>query len=117
MATTSPNSNWRGLQVNLGFLAGLIVSFVFVISGVVGFQHWLDSRIDSRIASYANVTLIPRIVSVERAVRDLEAKTDELNDKLDTQDSSRNRQYGEMKSNQEKIFKLLDRTNSLLIKK
>ena len=89
-------------------LAGVIAA---ALAGA-SFLVWLDSRItnnvNNSVRGYSNEYLMPRIVKNERDISEINKRLDKLSDKIDQSDSSRNRQYGELKSNQEKTLKVLE---------
>ncbi len=112
MAQTSSNRDWRGLQINLGFLVGFVAAIVAVVAAVAGFQYWLDSRIDTRVSSYADSSIFPRIKQNEVEIKQLRIELTKIASMIETQDHTRNRQYGEMKKiseeNNEKLQKVID---------
>lgn len=69
MAQASTDKSIGGLPLNVGLFSGIVISFFTVLGGAAGFQYWVDSRIDSRVDSYANVEIYPRIVELERTIR------------------------------------------------
>lgn len=77
-------------------LAGIIVA---AVSGA-SFLIWLDDRITDNVRNYANEYIFPRIVENERDI-------DEIKAMIESSDMARNRQYGELKSNQADMYKVM----------
>lgn len=97
MARTSADTSIRGLQVNVGLLVSFIVSFATILGGFVGFQHWVDTRISDGVRNYANELIYPRIDSLEASAKIMQRDQRNIMEMIESQESSRNRQYGEIK--------------------
>lgn len=97
MSTTPADKSVRGLQINVQLLGGFAVSFVSILVGAVGFQHWVDSRVSDGVRNYANELIYPRIDSLEASAKVMQRDQRKILEMIESQENSRNRQYGELK--------------------
>lgn len=97
MAKTPLDSDIRRLPVTLGLLVGAAISFGAIFSAFVWFQSWVDDRVSVGVRGYSNELIFPRVEKVETAQRQMMRM-------LESQEHSRNRQYGETKKLLEQIL-------------
>lgn len=108
---------WREINVNAGLLVALIVGTSIMVTAGVGFVGWDDTRNRAANQSFYDRTVKPRIDANERAINANRKKIELLVEKLETIDNRRNRQYGELKSNQQEIKEILADVRDLGIRK
>lgn len=98
----------RTIPVTTQSLIWIVSCAAIVIGTSLAASAWVDDRIDGRVDTYVNKYILPRIVSNERDISEIKKQLEKLSQQIETSDNSRNRQYGELKSNQEKTLKVLE---------
>lgn len=100
-------ADWQSTIINAQLLKASALGIGTIIAAFVGFQHWDDNRNRLAVKSYVNEFVNPRLDSLERSMKRQTEINIQVMEMIETQDHSRNRQYGEMKSNQEKMLESL----------
>lgn len=109
--------DWKEININAGLLIALVVGTATILTAIVSFQWWDDTRNRSAIESYANEHINPRIRANERNIESMRKDMKEIQSMIQQQENSRDRQYGHLKKQQNQIIDILSDVRDLGIRK